>query len=330
MTKSHEIVVSYFWIWEKSDSFTECWLWAVCILLWSPADISRTLSLLSCCLHCNFPLLLIPPLSASHHQQFLFISPLNTFLSLSAPRSPCLTASTRHHQLSLSSKSSCFHHRSPALPRQSSFSINLPRLSPDFSPFSNSLYSFPPTYHLSALLCFLNIAIILRSVHFNALICSVIQNFSCFSSSAVSFSFRLCLPPLPPPTPFSLFGSFFLLTVSRTLVLNSLSNPLTSGSIVCPLIITYHLPSAHCCTDTIGHWAPLFPEFPCGRCSSEMQHLPVLARWSVYGDTAEWQLSAATGTLRSVQQPWKLLCLIVSQNGIKVELKWLFFFTLKL
>lgn len=81
-----------------------------CLLFsfWSPADISRTLSLslsvcvcplLSCCLYCNFHLLLIPPLSTSHHQQFLFISPLHPFLSLrlSAPRSPCLTAPTRLH-----------------------------------------------------------------------------------------------------------------------------------------------------------------------------------------------------------------------------------------
>lgn len=41
----------------------------------------------------------------------------------------------------------------------------------------------------------------------------------------------------PPPS--------FLLTVCRARVLNSLSKPLTSGSIVCPLIITCCLVSTH-------------------------------------------------------------------------------------
>lgn len=53
---------------------------------------------------------------------------------------------------------------------------------------------------------------------------------------------------LPPSTSSSyslcsVLVFFSLLTVSRALVLNNLSNPLTSGSIVCPQIITYHLPS---------------------------------------------------------------------------------------
>lgn len=90
-------------------------------------------------------------------------------------------------------------------------------------------------------------------------------------SSAVSFSLCFC-SPLPLLLPSFLFGSFFLLTVSRAPVLNSLSKLLTSGSIVCPLIITYHLPSAHYCMNVVLHWAPLFSESPHGllivqRCS---------------------------------------------------------------
>lgn len=102
-------------------------------------------------------------------------------------------------------------------------------------------------------------------IHSDALFLSLIK-LSSFSSSAVSFPFCLCLPTLPPPTPFFLLQSFFsfLLTVSRAWVLSNLSKPLTTGSIVSPLIITYHPPSALSCPNAVCHWAPLFSQSPCG------------------------------------------------------------------
>lgn len=45
-------------------------------------------------------------------------------------------------------------------------------------------------------------------IHSDALFLSLIK-LSSFSSSAVSFPFCLCLPTLPPPTPFFLLQSFF-------------------------------------------------------------------------------------------------------------------------
>lgn len=56
-----------------------------------------------------------------------------------------------------------------------------------------------------------------------------------------------------------------LLTVSRAGVLNNLSKPLTSGSIVCPLMITCYLLSTHSCTNNVCHRALWFSYSPCGR-----------------------------------------------------------------
>lgn len=161
MTKVHEIVGRVIFGIRRSQNFlpgADCELSV--ILLWSPADISRTLSLcppLSCCLYCNFHLLLIPPISTSHHQQFLFISPLR---SLSPPHSPCLTAAAPHQ-----SSRFPWHHRvfiitpQPSLGSLRSPLIFLvdPQISVSFPP---PFTHFHPLITPSALLCFLNIAII--------------------------------------------------------------------------------------------------------------------------------------------------------------------------
>lgn len=97
MTKAR----SYFWIWRSQNLvLTVRGLYSPLISCWYFQDILSLfvwVLLLSCCLSCNFPLLLIPPLSTDHHRQFVFIPLPLTFLSVSAPRSPCLTASTCHH-----------------------------------------------------------------------------------------------------------------------------------------------------------------------------------------------------------------------------------------
>lgn len=227
------------------------------ILLWSPTDISRTLSL---------------SVSWAAVSTVIFTStwfhrsqPLNNFfsfhrstLSLSAPFSPCLMASARHH-------SSLFpwHHLVFIItPQPTLGSLHSPLIFLYYPQCSNFIYSFPRTYHPSALLCFPNIAIILP-LSILSPYCALTSKLF-FSLLLVTFSFCLCLPPLPPPIPFFLFGSFYLLTVSRAPVLNSLSKALTSGSIVCPLIKLGHLPSAHFCANTVRRWAPLFSESPRG------------------------------------------------------------------
>lgn len=108
----------------------------------------------------------------------------------------------------------------------------------------------------------------IHSIHFDSLFCFLIINQTKLSHFLPLLSLSLSVFVFPPPLFLlpSLYSSLscFLLTVSRSPALNSLSNPLTSGSIVCPLIITYQLPSAHSYTTGVRYRTPVnFHSFHC-------------------------------------------------------------------
>jgi len=152
--------------------------------------------LLSCCLHCNFRLLLIPPLSPSHRERFLFISPLYNFSPRGFdPPSPAPLFPQQHHLFITT-------------PQPSLGSLHSPLFSPHVS------VSFPPLFtHFLPLVAPqpASASYPLRSHYapspFLTPYSAPSSELFLFSSSAVGFSFCLCLPPLSPPAPFPLFGS---------------------------------------------------------------------------------------------------------------------------
>lgn len=178
--------------------------------------------------------------------------PNSTAFSLSSSTVPFHFSTNPPHSALTLPYSSTLHRSSCSFPQHHhvfiiTFQLSVgsfysPLTLPDFSASSTSVYSISthlfrlvlPTYcdHF----CFIHF-----NVFFGSLILSPNQTFLLLFPSCQFFFLHPLHPPLSSSLCLSFFLSFLLLTVSRAPVLNSLSNPLTSGSIVCPLIITYHL-----------------------------------------------------------------------------------------
>lgn len=174
------------------------------LLLMFPGHTLRPLP--SSCLYSNFP---IPPPNSSTFN--LSSSPISCFFSTTLHFSS-ISLLLAHFALKLSSPlllfptlTSCYHHHF------SLSSLHSPLIFPVYSRF---LSVFHLCWLISIHLSPLSTPVLpkhcshISPIHSDALFLSLIK-LSSFSSSAVSFPFCLCLPTLPPPTPFFLLQSFF-------------------------------------------------------------------------------------------------------------------------